>query len=506
MQDTPEEFSEREGDRRSPVSSTGEDQEGDSGDNPSVPLSSGTSDENVPSGSSFDGLAGSKTEKAAGLDRTQQEKLDANTGVVTTEKEIEDGKTAIKDKPRRKWPLEGLWGGIKERLRPTESREEKAGKSVGGSVSSDAGETEGVSGGDEVAEEEEEGDARCRRYSELFAKGDVVTGVPSRKTETENERRKKVNEKRDESHNTSRHHSYYVPSIVHRMETSEEIVSSSTGSDHDTPMNSESSTQKKEKNGRIARSPMSPKPSPNPKPANLKILSGSYNRGRDGNTEGTQCGSKSSHPGSSALDEPPRPIQHKTEPQKTTHLRRTTQPDGTQQQRTTRKTTQQPRTPLSQGSIGSPNSTTTTHTPSLWTLPNLTVVSTHAESSSQQTSSAAKPPLSPRVDVRVDATLISDPNLRQLVMRLQQQALENDYYKLFGVDSRASSDDLARVRREKSRQLHPDHFANQPDRQERLVTYATGSIGYRSCNNSCPTEGIVQIVGSNSTQGSFKVP
>jgi hypothetical protein len=72
-----------------------------------------------------------------------------------------------------------------------------------------------------------------------------------------------------------------------------------------------------------------------------------------------------------------------------------------------------------------------------------------------------------RHNVRVDAVHISDPNIHQLLTRLQQQASENDYYQLLGVDPSVSGDELARVRREKSRQLHPDHFASQPERQER---------------------------------------
>ena len=54
---------------------------------------------------------------------------------------------------------------------------------------------------------------------------------------------------------------------------------------------------------------------------------------------------------------------------------------------------------------------------------------------------------------------------RQLLAELQQKAAANDYYCLLGVDSEASVEELARARREKTRVLHPDHFANDPERQ-----------------------------------------
>ena len=54
---------------------------------------------------------------------------------------------------------------------------------------------------------------------------------------------------------------------------------------------------------------------------------------------------------------------------------------------------------------------------------------------------------------------------RQLLTELQQKAAANDYYRLLGVDSEASVEELARARREKTRVLHPDHFANDPERQ-----------------------------------------
>ena len=53
----------------------------------------------------------------------------------------------------------------------------------------------------------------------------------------------------------------------------------------------------------------------------------------------------------------------------------------------------------------------------------------------------------------------------ELLSELHQKAAGSDYYGLLGVDSDATMEELARARREKTRILHPDHFANDPERQ-----------------------------------------
>ena len=60
-----------------------------------------------------------------------------------------------------------------------------------------------------------------------------------------------------------------------------------------------------------------------------------------------------------------------------------------------------------------------------------------------------------------------NPHLVQLLSQLQEQAAANDYYGLLGVEAGATEADLARARREKSRELHPDHFASDPERRAR---------------------------------------
>lgn len=59
----------------------------------------------------------------------------------------------------------------------------------------------------------------------------------------------------------------------------------------------------------------------------------------------------------------------------------------------------------------------------------------------------------------------SDPQLLQLLSALQQCAASSDYYGLLGVEPGASAADLARARRERSRELHPDHFASNPEKR-----------------------------------------
>ena len=60
-----------------------------------------------------------------------------------------------------------------------------------------------------------------------------------------------------------------------------------------------------------------------------------------------------------------------------------------------------------------------------------------------------------------------DPNEFQLLSRLQQCTANCDYYELFGVKSDASVDDIAKARREKSREFHPDHYGNDPERRSK---------------------------------------
>ncbi len=68
---------------------------------------------------------------------------------------------------------------------------------------------------------------------------------------------------------------------------------------------------------------------------------------------------------------------------------------------------------------------------------------------------------------RLSAHIPKHDEVADTLEKLRRLALNNDCYGLLGVESSASLEELTRARREKSRQLHPDHFAGQPDRKHK---------------------------------------
>ena len=60
-----------------------------------------------------------------------------------------------------------------------------------------------------------------------------------------------------------------------------------------------------------------------------------------------------------------------------------------------------------------------------------------------------------------------DPDLLQLLSQLQECAAASDYYSLLGVDPSATGADLAKARRDKSQELHPDHFGGNHEQRAR---------------------------------------
>lgn len=74
----------------------------------------------------------------------------------------------------------------------------------------------------------------------------------------------------------------------------------------------------------------------------------------------------------------------------------------------------------------------------------------------------------------------------KLLSVLQRRAEENDYYGLLGVESEASVDELAKARRDKSRELHPDHYANDDKLKEKYVR------GYNVMNLRCNRNHVAQ--------------
>ena len=426
-----------EGGRQSPIGGPGgEEEEGEEGrawQDYKREGSEPSGSESMPSSSISGQLSGSQASRletsGAGLGgRTQGEKPDAKTSMSSLKEDSEHKTTSTEGKPqRRKWPLEGLWGGIKERLRPTESKE---GEREGNSDAAEAGDNS--NSGQDVSEEETH-DVGAKKYSELVAREEVISAsVLGGERETEEEERREIEEQVERRRGKSRKRpqSHRVSSIVQAIENTEESGgNSSVGSrrDGDRAYQPPATTH----SGRVRAS----RPSPNPKPANLKITPG---KGPGTSNSDRVSSSELSRPGASdKLQRPPQPK---------TRLHNTTQP----QIRTTReqRTDSQP----------------ITHSQ---VTPNPAQPHAINEQLATTTITDAANLARTRHNVRVDAVHISDPNIHQLLTRLQQQASENDYYQLLGVDPSVSGDELARVRREKSRQLHPDHFANQPERQER---------------------------------------
>ena len=57
----------------------------------------------------------------------------------------------------------------------------------------------------------------------------------------------------------------------------------------------------------------------------------------------------------------------------------------------------------------------------------------------------------------------------RLLTKLTARAQTNDYYRLLGAEPGSTSEELAKARRERSRELHPDHCANAEQQRMRWV-------------------------------------
>ena len=119
---------------------------------------------------------------------------------------------------------------------------------------------------------------------------------------------------------------------------------------------------------------------------------------------------------------------------------------------------------------------------SVSTVPKLSPVTTTPESSATQRKLASDVRHCPQQSHVVQPQQHDHPHTKQhtiggieemrLLLRLEKLAENNDYYRLLGVDPEATAAELAKARREKSRQLHPDHYANDEKSKERYVTFA----------------------------------
>ncbi len=99
--------------------------------------------------------------------------------------------------------------------------------------------------------------------------------------------------------------------------------------------------------------------------------------------------------------------------------------------------------------------------PSVSSLEQTSRPRTHTHPSPVTTPTTASRRLSERTSSR------SAGDLRGTLEKLRRLVLTNDCYALLGVESGATPEDLLRARREKSRLLHPDHFAGQPNKKHK---------------------------------------
>ena len=102
-------------------------------------------------------------------------------------------------------------------------------------------------------------------------------------------------------------------------------------------------------------------------------------------------------------------------------------------------------------------------------LPSVRVLEQNAESARPRTqtnpSSNSSPNSMRRRAHSAHSRQQGDEDVANMLDRLQRLALSNDYYALLGVESSASLEEMTKARRERSRLLHPDHFAGQPDKK-----------------------------------------
>lgn len=344
-----------------------------------------------------------------------------------------------------------MWGGIRHRLRPNEMKN-------GG---------RGEGGGDESDREkprDEEDSVRQRDKEKVTRDSPQV----SRNQET-----KEVEEGGGSSlkaHIPTSTGSPRVPRSPSSVERSGDTSSSSGTRDREaTPEVHHRRAERGRRDG--------VKPTPNPKPTRLQGGQGS--EGSSSESEGVKFSSLSGSLKLEVETVPESPKQRKNGQQRTTkpqsetskHRQQPTHQDqrptkpaeteaATTPQRKKRRPQMKERDSQNPGREGSSE----TAQPTLPTLP------VFSPTDQQSLHSRPKPAL-PTKPVNLEKPV--DGDVQTKLQRLQEMADENDYYRLFGVESSASTEDLARVRREMSRQLHPDHFAGQPDRQERFVALST---------------------------------
>ena len=364
----------------------------------------------------------------------------------------EEEETAKGKRGPSKWPLGRVWGGIRGKLRANEvkngGREEKEGQESDGEILTD------------------EEDSSNQRQADR----EGVRNTPELPRDQDT-REKEGNDKelkprvRKESPRVAR-----APGSVERS-------GGASGSRGKREMASNHQTRER----RRRRDDV--KPTPNPKPTRLRGKASE----ESSESEGVKFSSLS---GSLKLEvetveeglKQPRNTPHRPQRQTNHEHQQTMKADKQEAATTPQRRKRRPQIKEKHDQDTRRNDSSDAPQP---LLPNLPVLPTTTPTTQSPSSSRPKPPLPTKplvLEKPVDGAIATK------LQRLQEMAEENDYYKLFGVESTAGTDELARVRREMSRQLHPDHFAGQSHRQERWVIIRVYTSGNSLCRPAPPTE------------------
>ena len=291
-------------------------------------------------------------------------------------------------------------------------------------------------------------------------------------------------EQKDSNSHTHHHTSHTVSMAIHTFERSAERSAVHQQQQRNRLVASSNNVTNSNRDKSVIRRDGT-RPTPNPKPLSLVSKSEEFASHSSNETSVHNDSVKSGdHRGNSGNQETIKPT--KTRPPKAAKPKIESTKQRHHDQFTTTQTEISPRNKrvIRSGESEHPpqqSTTTSTHNQRTrrLTTPPSSVLSSNVSASRGRShvssSISTKPPLlSPSPPPPLDGTTdtIGDDipvNIYHMVSRLQQQACDNDYYRLFGVDAMATGDELARVRREMSKQLHPDHFVKQPEKQERFV-------------------------------------
>lgn len=242
-----------------------------------------------------------------------------------------------------------------------------------------------------------------------------------------------------------------------------------------------------------------PKPSPVVAPAQLDLKSGGKPVAKKRAIPGTPEAKKRATPGTpeakklampSSSDRPPTiRTQHNSIRTPSTAGQRPSSGKGSAESHSTAErtngvnhthpiSTPQPRVRSTSGGAGKPSPAAkpaSLEARQTSTLPTTTIPVTQATRKEQTTK---RPPLSQRRPPDSSKIDLSKPFLSQrhgqvvkeeelkLLSTLHHQARENDYYGILRVEPSATQEELSRARRERTRELHPDHYTSDEEQKE----------------------------------------